>query len=795
MMDATAVINLSIDGREVQAQPGAMVIQAADAVGIYIPRFCYHEKLSIAANCRMCLVEVEKAPKALPACATPVAEGMVVKTRSALAIQAQQGTMEFLLINHPLDCPVCDQGGECPLQDQAMGYGQDNSRYLENKRTMPALDLGPLIATAMTRCIHCTRCVRFGQEVAGNMELGATGRGESMAITTYLDGTVDSEVSGNMIDLCPVGALTSKPYRFTARPWELLSHDAISPHDCLGSNLTIQTAQGKVKRVVPRTNESVNECWLSDRDRFAYAGADGDDRFTQPLVRTSEGMKEVSWEQALKEAVEILKEAEKAPGQGVGALIHPMSSAEEFFLLQKLIRGLGSCHIDHRLFQKDFSDDVFMPDYPGIETPLSEFDQVGGVLLIGCDLRKELPLASLRVRRMALAGGQVGVLGCFSGNPNFPVVAQKLVSPPDLLGALCALVLALEDGANALPANLQSRADANGDADLFLSLAQILDGAKGGGLIILGQSAVNHPEAAGLRAAASVLAEITGSRTGWIHPNNSAAAWWSGAVPHRLPGGVKAAGEGVDAQAMTELDLDTVVLFGVEPALDHADPASLNKLLARARNVISFNAFRSGVPDQARIALPIAPYTESSGTFLNCNGKMQFSRAAIKSQGNSRPGWKILRVLGNFLDLDGFDYVDISDVSMELPEPTQVCARTMPQAWSSPNASRASVVAGSLFRVGDVPIYRGDPVVRRATALERTQDGWRASYCRLHPQEMVSRGLSDGGKARVFNEFDSLSIGVLSDTGIPPGSIYLAGAHPEASALTVSERLSVEAIG
>ena len=795
MMDATVVINLSIDGREVQAQPGAMIIQAADAVGIYIPRFCYHEKLSIAANCRMCLVEVEKAPKALPACATPVAEGMVVKTRSALAIQAQQGTMEFLLINHPLDCPVCDQGGECPLQDQAMGYGQDNSRYLENKRTMPALDLGPLIATAMTRCIHCTRCVRFGQEVAGNMELGATGRGESMAITTYLDGTVDSEVSGNMIDLCPVGALTSKPYRFTARPWELLSHNAVSPHDCLGSNLTIQTAQGNVKRVVPRTNESVNECWLSDRDRFAYAGADCDDRFTQPLVRTSEGMKEVSWEQALKETVGILKEAETAPGQGVGALIHPMSSAEEFFLLQKLIRGLGSCHIDHRLFQKDFSDDVFMPDYPGIETPLSEFDQIGGVLLIGCDLRKELPLASLRVRRMALAGGQVGVLGCFSGNPNFPVVAQKLVSPPDLLGALCTLVLALEGGADALPANLKSRADANGDSDRFLSLAHILDGAKGGGLIILGQSAVNHPEAAGLRAATSVLADITGSQTGWIHPNNSAAAWWSGAVPHRLPGGVKAAGEGANAQAMTELDLDTVVLFGLEPALDHADPASLNKLLAQARSVISFNAFRSGVPDQARIALPIAPYTESSGTFLNCNGKMQFSRAAIKSQGNSRPGWKILRVLGNFLDLDGFDYVDISDVSMELPEPTQACARTMPQAWSSPNAGRASVVAGSLFRVGDVPIYRGDPVVRRATALERTQDGWRASYCRLHPQEMVSRGLSDGGRARVFNEFDSVSIGVLSDTGIPPGSIYLAGAHPEASALTVSERLSVEAIG
>jgi len=472
-----------------------------------------------------------------------------------------------------------------------------------------------------------------------------------------------------------------------------------------------------------------------------------------------------------------------------------MSSAEEFFLLQKLIRGLGSCHIDHRLFQKDFSDDASMPAYPGIETPLPEFDHLGGALLIGCDLRKELPLASLRVRRMALAGGKVGMLGCFLGNPNFPVAAQELVSPPDLLGALCTLVLALEGGMDALPAQLQSRVDRNGDSDRFLSLAQILDDTKGNGLIILGQSALNHPEAAGLRAAASVLSEITGYQVGWIHPNNSAAAWWFGAVPHRLPGGVRSAGEGANAQSITELDLDAVVLFGLEPALDHADPASLNKLLARARSVISFNAFRSGVPDQARIALPIAPYTESSGTFLNCNGKMQFSRAAIKSQGNSRPGWKILRVLGNFLDLEGFDYVDISDVLMELPEPPQVSARTKPQAWSSTNAWRSNIVAESLFRVGDVPIYGGDPVVRRATALARTQDGWRARFCRLHPQDMASRGLSDGGKARVFNEVDSISIGVLSDTGIPPGSIYLAGAHPEASELTVSDRLSVEAIG
>ena len=340
-MDARVTVTVVIDGREVEAQPGTMIIEAADAADIYIPRFCYHPKLSVATNCRMCLVEVEKAPKPLPACATPVAEGMVVQTRSASAVEAQQGTMEFLLINHPLDCPVCDQGGECPLQDQAMGYGQDFSRYQEDKRVMGSLDLGPLVATAMTRCIHCTRCVRFGREIAGTMELGATGRGEDMTIETYLDGSVDSEVSGNIIDLCPVGALTSKPYRFTARPWELLSHFAISPHDSLGTNITVQTAHHAVKRVVPKTNEDVNECWISDRDRFAYEGAECDDRLTQPMVRQKEGLVETSWEEALKEASAAMQVAAQQSESGLAALIHPISSVEELFLLQKILRGLG----------------------------------------------------------------------------------------------------------------------------------------------------------------------------------------------------------------------------------------------------------------------------------------------------------------------------------------------------------------------------------------------------------------------------------------------------------------------
>ncbi len=364
-MDARATVTVVIDGREVEAQPGSMIIEAADTANIYIPRFCYHPKLSIAANCRMCLVEVEKAPKPLPACATPVADGMVVQTQSATAVEAQQGTMEFLLINHPLDCPVCDQGGECPLQDQAMGYGQDFSRYQEDKRVKASLDLGPLVATAMTRCIHCTRCVRFGREIAGTMELGATGRGEDMTIETYLDGSVDSEVSGNIIDLCPVGALTSKPYLFTARPWELLSHSGISPHDSLGTNIMFQTAHHAVKRVVPRANEDVNECWISDRDRFAYEGAECDDRLTQPMVRERGGLVETSWEEAIKEASAVMQLAAQQDESGLAALIHPISSVEEFFLLQKIMRGLGSDHIDHRLFQRDFSDDAGLTGLSG----------------------------------------------------------------------------------------------------------------------------------------------------------------------------------------------------------------------------------------------------------------------------------------------------------------------------------------------------------------------------------------------------------------------------------------------
>ncbi len=793
-MDAITTVTVNIDGREVQTHPGSMIIQAADAAGIYIPRFCYHEKLSIAANCRMCLVEVEKAPKPLPACATPVSEGMIVRTRSPVAAKAQQGTMEFLLINHPLDCPVCDQGGECPLQDQAVRYGQDYSRYLEGKRVIGPLDLGPLVATAMTRCIHCTRCVRFGREVAGSVELGATGRGEQMTIGTFLGGTIDSEVSGNIIDLCPVGALTSKPYRFSARSWELTSHDAVSPHDSLGSNLKLQTVHGSIKRVVPRDNEAVNECWISDRDRFAYEGADCDDRLTQPLVRTANGMEEVSWEHALEQAAKTLKAAGDLSEAKIGALIHPISSTEECFLLQKLVRALGSGNIDHRLFQRDFSDDPFMPAYAGIETPVADLEMLKGGLLIDCNPRKELPLVALRLRRMVLAGGRIGALGSLAPELNFPLAAQESVRPAELLATLCGVISTIEGGTAKLPEALRSRIREANDAVDCAALASILTDSQGQGAVILGQGALNHPDASGLRAAASILAELTASQCGWIAPGNSAGAWWAGAVPHRLPGGKAARNPGENAWSLTEQELHTLVLFGVEAAVDHSDPIRLGGLLDRAHKVVVLSSYRSAVPDQADIVLPITPYTESSGTFINCNGQRQFSHGALEPRGNARPGWKVLRVLGNFLGLDGFDYRQISEVGLELPEPPRPWARTDAQQWKGESGSDWPTGNGDLIRVGDIPIYRTDPVVRRAPALAQTHDGVRATYCRLHPQEMTSRGLTDGASVRVLSDADSIIMPVWSDASVLPGCVFLASADAVTAVLRTAQRLSIETV-
>ena len=762
-MDAPTTVTVVIDGREVTAQPGSMIIEAADAANIYIPRFCYHPKLSIAANCRMCLVEVEKAPKPLPACATPVADGMVVQTRSATAVEAQQGTMEFLLINHPLDCPVCDQGGECPLQDQAMGYGQDSSRYEEEKRAKPPLDLGPLVATAMTRCIHCTRCVRFGREIAGTMELGATGRGEDMTIETYLDGSVDSEVSGNIIDLCPVGALTSKPYRFTARPWELFSHEGISPHDSLGTNITLQTAHQAVKRVVPRNNEKINECWISDRDRFAYEGAECDDRLTQPMIRRKEGLVETSWEEALSEAAAAMRQGAEQDGSQLAALIHPMSSMEESFLLQKILRGLGSDQIDHRLLERDFSDDAVAPSYPGLEVALPDVESLKGVLLLGCNPRKEAPLLALRIRKMVERGGVVGLLGSYVPDLNFSLSAFRCVTPADLPGALHGL--AKNAGAS----------DSGAQAAERDGLSGLLSEVGDDGMILLGQSALNHPEAGTIRTLAARLAQQTGMRLGGLAPANSAGAWWAGAVPHRTAQGKPAKTAGANASQIADLNLNTVLLYGVESSIDHSDPIRLQGMLDRAQTVISFSTFRSAVPDQADIVLPIAPYTECSGSYLNCNGTVQVSSPALTPRGNSRPGWKVLRVLGNFLSLPDFDYDDVAQVATEVGHPTEVLmCPANPEIPILGHGETASTHPDGLFSlVAERSIYQTDPIVRRSRALAKTRDGSSEAFCRLHPEDLEAAGLAGASRVLLVGEHHQATLRVTEDSGVARGSVFV----------------------
>ncbi|HJM02699.1 MAG TPA: NADH-quinone oxidoreductase subunit NuoG, partial [Arenicellales bacterium] len=580
------MLKVEINGQQFEAEPGSTIIEVADSAGIYIPRFCYHEKLSVAANCRMCLVEVEKAPKPLPACATPVTDGMVVQTMSEIAKQAQEDTMEFLLINHPLDCPICDQGGECPLQDQAIGFGGSSSVFKEVKRSVDNVDLGPLITTEMTRCIHCTRCVRFGEEVAGVMELGAIGRGEDMKISTFLGTSMDSEVSGNVIDLCPVGALTSKPYRFTARTWELNGHKGISPHDCLGSNLEIQEIGGVVKRVLPRDNEAVNECWLSDRDRYSYESVNCNDRLTMPLVRRGENYQEIEWAEALDlVSSELGQIKETWSGEQIGAMVSPTSSLEEFFLLQKILRALGSSNVDHRLRQQDFRDDLAAPVCPGTEMPISKFQELDGVLIVGSNIRKELPLISLRLRRLAQQGGEIAVLNPMSFNHNF-TTAQEVIVKPSMMAIVFASIarkVATATGkADLLPrrlVELATRHEFGTDVD---AIADCLTGDDSDVLILLGQIAMNHPDASMLRQIASWMGENCGIRIALLPDANGVAGWVAGCVPHRLPGGRSNASPGLNSKKMIDERLKAYVLYGVEVSNDYADPVALDAALNEA---------------------------------------------------------------------------------------------------------------------------------------------------------------------------------------------------------------------
>ena len=701
---------LIVDGREVEVPNGATVMDAANKLGIYVPHFCYHKKLSIAANCRMCLVEIEKAPKPMPACATPVAEGMKVQTHSDTAKKAQNGVMEFLLINHPLDCPICDQGGECQLQDLAVGYGGSTSRYQEEKRVVLSKDVGPLVAAEeMTRCIQCTRCVRFGQEVAGVMELGMIGRGEHAEIVAFVGKTVDSELSGNMIDLCPVGALTSKPFRYSARTWELARRKSVSPHDGLGSNLVVQVKQARVLRVLPLENEAINECWLSDKDRFSYEGLNAADRLTRPMVRNHGKLEETDWETALERAVAGLKDA--------GVLASPHATLEELFLAGKL----GAA--EFRLRHSDFSGDGKRAGIPWLGMPIAELGSLDRVLVVGSFLRKDHPLIAQRLRQAAKRGTQIHVLHAVDDDWLMPIASKTIVAPSAIPGAIAAFKDKLAGAKNAA--------------------------------VLLGNFAQQHPLAAAIHAAAQAL----GVKLGFLgEAANSVGGYVAG-----LP-----TGGGMPAVRQKK----SLLLLNAEPRLDCADPLATQS----AEFIVNLTAWNSDVGD---VLLPIAPFTETAGTFINTEGRVQSFHAAVPPLGEARPAWKVLRVLGTVLGKPGcaFDTID---------EVRQAClgGRDVASLLSNriEGAGAAAPAASGLQRIADVPIYFADPLVRRAPALQKTRDA-QAPKAWMNGKLLKKLGLAEGQPVHARMHGAPARLLAALDDRLPDDCVRIAAAHPSTAGL------------
>jgi len=770
------MVELEIDGRKVEMPEGSMVMHAANKLDIYIPHFCYHKKLSIAANCRMCLVDVEKAPKPLPACATPVSNGMKVWTASERAVNAQKSVMEFLLINHPLDCPICDQGGECQLQDLAVGYGGSASRYDQAKRVVFHKSVGPLIsAEEMTRCIHCTRCVRFGQEIAGQMELGMAGRGEHSEIMSFVGKSVDSELSGNMIDICPVGALTSKPFRYSARTWELVRRRSVAPHDALGSNIVVQVKGDRVMRVVPYENEAVNDCWLSDKDRFSYEGLNSPDRLTSPMLKQDGRWHQVDWQTALAYAAHALSRVKAEKGaQALGALGSPHATLEELHLLGRLMRGLGSENVDYRLRQRDFSLDASDAGAPWLGMKVADIDSTDRLFVIGAFLRKDHPLVAARVRQAVRRGAQVSVLHAAEDDLLMPVAGKAIVAPsrwPEYLAAI--LVALLQAKGETVPASLSEFVPGEEAKGIAAMLSSGTSKA-----VLLGNAAVQCDRYAIVAQLAQKIAEVAGARFGHL---GEAANSVGGALAGAVPG----AG-GRNAREMVVEPLAAYLLLGVEPSLDHGMSQIASAALSRADTVIALTSFSSPeLLDVADCLLPIAPFTETAGTFVNCEGLAQSFNGVVRPLGETRPAWKVLRVLGNLLELPGFDFDTseaVRDAALQDGIEPRLSARIDcdPSAWRF--APPPALAPGELERLADVPIHFADPLVRRASSLQETRDA-RVPCARMNAATLAAVGVSAGDKLQVSQGDAQAIVDAELDPRVADGVIRLAAAHPTTAGL------------
>ena len=777
------MIEIELDGKKVEVLEGSMIMHAADNAGTYIPHFCYHKKLSIAANCRMCLVDVEKAPKPMPACATPVTQGMIVRTKSAKALQAQKGVMEFLLINHPLDCPICDQGGECQLQDLAVGYGASSSRYDEDKRVVFPKNVGPLISMQeMNRCIHCTRCVRFGQEVAGVMELGMIHRGEHSEITTVLGETIDSELSGNMIDVCPVGALTSKPFRYSARTWELSRRKSVSPHDSTGANLIIQVKNNQVMRVVPLEAEDVNECWIADRDRFSYEALNGSDRLTAPMIKHGGVWATVDWPTALDYVVRGLTQISVDHGPGsIGALGSAHSTVEELHLLAKLVRGLGSENIDHRTRHADFGTGagVMAGDSPSarwLGTSIASLSNLQRVLVVGSFLRKDHPLFAQRIRQATRKGAKVHSINAAHDDWLMAMASQTSIAPSGWLQALA-------DLATAIGANTGAAAPLAGVAtDSAQAIAaSLLSGERKA--ILLGNAAAQHPQATSLLALANWIAAQCGASVGYLtEAANSVGAQLVGAMPGA--GGLNA---GQMLGSAGSASLKACLLLNIEPALDAANAAAATAAMQRAEMVVVMSPFKTAAHDLADVLLPIAPFTETSGTFVNAEGRVQSFHGVVRPLGETRPAWKVLRVLGNMLALKGFEFETSEDVRAEaLGDVVTIPARLGNETSAAVDAAAgvlASTLEPSSFeRIADVPIYATDALVRRATSLQLTVDA-RAPVVSLPQALWHQLGLTAGDTVRVSQGAAHAVLPARLDATLAAAAVRVPAGHSDTATL------------
>ncbi|SUX30443.1 NADH-quinone oxidoreductase subunit NuoG [Chromobacterium vaccinii] len=761
------MLEIEIDGKKLTVPQGSTVIEAAHSVGTYIPHFCYHKKLSIAANCRMCLVEVEKAPKPLPACATPVTDGMKVHTASPLAKKAQQGVMEFLLINHPLDCPICDQGGECQLQDLAVGYGNSTSRYEEEKRVVVGKDMGPLVsAEEMSRCIHCTRCVRFTEEVGGFQEIGMANRSEFSEILPFLGKTVDSEISGNVIDLCPVGALTSKPFRYSTRAWELSRRKSVSPHDGLGSNLVVQVKSNEVMRVLPLENEAINECWIADRDRFSYEGLNSAERLSKPMIKFDGKWHETDWETALNYVVKGLNGVSADHGKdAIGFLLNPHSTTEELHLAQKLARAFGVDAIDYRLRRSDFSADSAKQGAEWLGSTIAELADAKSVLAVGSSLRKEQPLLASRLRASVKKGSELNIIHVADDNLLTKINGKLIVSPLALVNALSQVLKAvaeIKSGSSEIDlASVEVSAQAR-------VIAESLTGAETAS-IVLGNVAQHHPAYGQLLSLAQEISRLSGARFGILaEAANSVGAELVGALPKT----------GGNAAAMIAKPKKAYFLLNTEVEFDSYNPQAAVAAMKQAATVIALTAYKGqGLLDYADVLLPIAPFSETAGSFVNMEGKLQTFNGVVKPLGETRPAWKVLRVLGNMLSLSGFEQNSAEEVRGEFGD----LAAKLNNALSKVAADPA--VSAGIVRVGEVPMYQADAICRRAPSLQQTNEAKGAAVVRAHSGLLAKLGVAAGSAALLKQGEGEARVSVEADDSLPADVVRVAAAHASTLAL------------